>query len=280
MNKSMILITIMAIICILFLSAVYMIGQNTAVDFGLSRSDNSSINSSGETPEKLNVTQKPDAIVDSNNNDNLGTINFQIKYGQKKYITDASVKLYAYSEENSNDLKLVDTAGNPLMNCNAELDSWGPVYQFREVPYGQYKIVSERNGSSWIAYHTLDPSTDGAINGVGADDPDLKVPDSINHNRNTIYGWVRDSSSMDYLPDLEITLLRQDTINETRYLPADVPNNPTISKSDPYTGFYYFNDISPGIYKVQVKNVGYVKNSIPIKIDGSEQEGTLCNIGI
>ncbi|CAJ36279.1 hypothetical protein [Methanocella arvoryzae] len=273
--KTSVIVPAVLVICIVIVSAAYIIGQKKAESGPVVVKSNSI--SGNETPANVYSIPHDSNIVLPNheNNGDTGTVNYQLQYGKNKFITDAKVSIY--TSNNNSDLTLLDISGNPLYTVNADKSNYGPVYQFNNVPYGNYVIVSEKNGKTYKSSGLMQPATDGGVLGTMVDDPDLQVPASANITGGAVYGWVRHMFYYDYMPGVKVTLLKRGSTEETIYTLADGACS-TLSEPAPYSGFYIFEDLKPGTYLLQTENNGKVQNSTPFKITGNEDQGTLRTI--
>lgn len=272
-----IVIPVVLVICIIIISATYILGQKDA-EPGPVKPDPDKP-TSNTTP--VNVSATPDRsdlpYSGSENNGDAGTVNFQLQYGKNRFINDAKVGLYTNSYTNS-DLTLLEIPGNPLEAANADKSNSGPVYQFTNVPYGKYYVIAEKNGKTYKSSGLLQSATDDGVLRTMADAPDLEVPSSAKLSSGTIYGWVRHEFHYDYMPGVRVTLLKQDSADDTQFIPVNDADGQTISESSPYSGFFAFEDVEPGTYRLKTEYNGQVRNSKKIEVAGNEETGIQCDV--
>ena len=262
------------IICILLLGATYMISRNQSGVPGSNAQNSTQIitentKTTNSTDTTIHSTYEPiinasktpvskptggDSVGVSSGNGHTMPVYYCLQYATDKYVTDANVTLYTIVSYNQSiqehDLAIVDIPGNPLHATNAFIHGT-PVYQFDNVPYGDYIIRAERNGKK------LASGPYGVMNESGVfvaiiDNPSNRVPTTCKLNNNTIYGWTR-SLNGDNLANVKVSLMRQQSHADTPTLATDIKNNPTYSAKGEYTGFYSFEDVPPGWYTISIE---------------------------
>ncbi|CAJ35509.1 winged helix-turn-helix transcriptional regulator [Methanocella arvoryzae] len=181
-----------------------------------------------------------------------GTITFGLQYGRHEYLADANVALYRMLGYNvstgHDDLELVNIPGNPL-NASNVVFCGDSLYRFYGVPYGDYEIVATREDKTWQAFTSSTPDSADCVLSVMVDNPGNKVPGTVNLDRNTIYGWTTDIYGSN-IGNATVTLFRQNGRYGTPVLATEIENNPVMSGTGDYRGFYSFGNVSPGWYKL------------------------------
>lgn len=260
--------TIVIVIGIILVGIIFIVNNKNAETNPLVPIESIASNTSTPIPNSSDV----DPILDDNAK--YGTINIELLNGRSD--CNANVSLFRYSDDDPANSSLVNISGNPLYKPNAAIDGHPYLYKFDKVPYGLYRIVLERNGATQIVFRMLESATDDGILGTYIDDQDMQVPNNVNLSDDTIYGWVRNTKK-EYLTGYTVRLYEQN-LDGTLYSPPTVKNNPTITQSRPYTGFYAFEGVKPGKYLLSVEMDGIASNSSIFQFDGTDEKGFICNL--
>lgn len=262
------------IICLLLLGTIYVISRNqndvpgsNAQNYTPIKTGNISITNYTDTANNTmggssiaTVTAIPaneptvdNTIVAQSGNGQINTVCYCLQYGTDKYVTDANVAMYTIISYNQStqdhDLKIVDIPGNPL-NATNVLVRGTPVYQFNDVPYGIYIIRAEKDGKR-LASGPYSVTGAGGVFIAIVDNPNSKIPDTCHLDKNTIYGWVK-SLRGDNLANVKVSLMMQQSHADTPKLTTNIENNPTFSYDGEYTGFYCFENVTPGWYTIMI----------------------------
>lgn len=279
------------IICILLLGATYVISRNqndvrdgSALNNTQIAIPTTNISATGNNHPNgglsVNVTAAPageptieDITYVPSGNGQTNTVYYCLQYGTDKYVTDANVTLYTIVSYNrsiqDHDLKIVDIPGNPMHATNALIHGT-PVYQFNNVPYGDYLIRAEKNGKRIASGPYAVMSAPGVFI-ARVDKPDITIPGNCHLDKNTIYGWIRNLKG-DYLANVKVSLMRQQSLADTPVLATDLENNPVYSAAGNYAGFFSFENVTPGWYTVSLECDGRSYNNT-FNFPGNNEEG-------
>jgi hypothetical protein len=157
-------------------------------------------------------------------------------------------------------------------------------YKFEDLPYGNYKVIVDKDGYNWSGEVTVDENYGGRYGSGGIGiviDYDLytPVPSYVNLTAGTVYGFARDTH-IKKIPSAKVTLWdceRVDGKVVNTGLAGAVKNPVYTNGADAgrHAGFFYFEGVAPGEYNVAVEKDGKTGYNL-VTVSRDDVNGTRC----